>query len=152
MKPNGIRELGVINTSHHEKQLFFFFTSDSRKLNARHLYANNTKYNIRTEPRLFYKITADANILRNSRKKTLKNSATAGSKTPGENFEGGEKNLFGGQKERKKEERRTVARGPFWISSVSLATGPRPSKAPWAHELFESSPLFSAASFITVTT
>lgn len=66
--------------------------------------------------------------------------------------EGEKKNLCGGQKERKREERRAVARGPFWISSVSLVTGPRPSKAPWAHELFERSPLFSAASFITVTT
>lgn len=62
------------------------------------------------------------------------------------------KKSVGGAKEREREERRTVERGPFWMSSVSLATGPRPSKAPWAHGLFERSPLFSAASFITVTT
>lgn len=62
--------------------------------------------------------------------------------------------LVGGRKRarQEKEERMTVEQGPFWMSSVSLATGPRPSKAPWAHGLFERSPLFSAASFITVTT
>lgn len=67
----------------------------------------------------------------------------------------GEKNknrLVGRKREREREEWRTVERGPFWMSSVSLATGPRPSKAPWAQGLFERSPLFSAASFITVTT
>lgn len=56
------------------------------------------------------------------------------------------------EKKKNRKRRRTVERGPFWMSSVSLATGPRPSKAPWAHGLFERSPLFSAASFITVTT
>ena len=56
------------------------------------------------------------------------------------------------RRKKKQKEKRTVERGPFWMSSVSLATGPRPSKAPWAHGLFERSPLFSAASFITVTT
>lgn len=97
------------------------------------------------------KKSTDINVLKVPEEK--KNGAPAGFKTTGENFErGGEKNLFVGQRERKGKERRTVARGPFWISSVSLATGPRPSKAPWAHELFERSPLFSAASFITVTT
>lgn len=53
MKVNLIRELSLINMSHHEEQHFLNFILDSRKVNARHQHANHTKYNIGTEPRLF---------------------------------------------------------------------------------------------------
>lgn len=48
---------------------------------------------------------------------------------------------------------RALPIGPFWMSSVSLATGPSPeSPQGLAWIVREKGPLFSALSFITVNT